>query len=304
MNDKLILLESVLGRGHKSNRDYYQFTCPFHQGKNGPKLGISLGSGCWKCWVCPAKGSTVTNLIKKLNGSEQQVQHAKELWKEKSNYKYEPSTQLHLPKEYIPLWEPSGSFFFQKAKGYLRSRGVTESDIIKHRLGYCENGKYSDSIIFPSYDENGQLTFWSGRNFNIKRFCIPDNINKDEILFDENLVNWSETLIFVESKLDAISVKRNALPLYGKKINHIIKEKAIREGTPKIIFCLDGDALNDAMLQAEYFLNNGIPVSRTILPEGEDPSSIGYERVWKYINNAEPLNESQIWQFKMKNKLK
>jgi len=50
--DKLQLLESVLGHGDKTNRDYYQFYCPFcsHRKK---KLGISLGTGKWKCWVCP-----------------------------------------------------------------------------------------------------------------------------------------------------------------------------------------------------------------------------------------------------------
>jgi hypothetical protein len=306
MNDKLQILESVLGSGEKTNRDYYQFHCPFcsHRKK---KLGISLGTGKWKCWVCPAKGSNVSILFRKLNQSQSKVQQVKELWKEKVYFKTEPLTTLQLPKEFKPLWEPSGSFFYKKAQGYVKKRGITEGDIIKHHIGYCEQGQYNDKVIFPSYTEQGQLNFFGSRTFNELsnyKFKIPENIDKNEIVFDENLINWQEPVILVESKLDAIVIKRNAYPLYGKGINKALQQKVLEEGTSEIIFCLDGDALNDAILQAEWFLNNGITVKKVRLPENEDPNSLGYKEVWKYIKKAEPLNESEIWLFKIKNKLK
>lgn len=302
--EKLQLLESVLGKGSKTNRDYYQFNCPFHQGKNGPKLGISLGTGGWKCWVCPTKGNSVSSLFYKLKQSKDKIVLARELWHDKQVFKIEPKSTIELPPEFKPLWIDSGSFFNEKAIGFLETRNVTELDIIKHKIGYCETGKYANMIIFPSYSDNNQLVFWSGRTFNELspfKFSIPPDIDKN-IIFDENLVNWSEPVIIVESKLDAIAVKRNVTYLTGKRVCEKLKNKIIENGTP-IIFCLDGDAQNDIIEQSEYFIQNGIDVKKVQLPENEDPSSLGYKKVWEFINKAEPITESEIFKFKMLKRL-
>lgn len=317
--DKIQLLESVLGKGHRANRDYYQFRCPFHEERHGPKLGISIGTGGWKCWACPAKGRSISGLFWKLNLSKDKIQIARDLWTEKQIYqRVEQKSQLELPKEFKPLWESTGSFFYQKAKGYVESRGVTEADIIKHRLGYCESGKYANMIIFPSYSEDGFLTFWSGRSYLTDpqyKFTIPNEVEKDQV-YDENLVNWSEPVIIVESKLDAIVVRRNAVPQYGKKITSSLKNKIIAEETPKIIFCLDGDALTDAIAQSEYFIKQGIECWKVQLPIDEketekhgqtvwhDPSSLGHDEVWKFINRAEQITNVEIFKFRLLNKMK
>lgn len=304
--EKLQLLESVLGKGTKGNRDYFQFICPFHEGRNGPKLGVSLGSGGWKCWVCPAKGHSVQGLFKKLNQGSDKIQFARELWKEVQIYqkKNQPES-FKLPTEFKPLWIESPSFFFKKAKGYLASRGVTEKDIVKHRLGYCESGRYSDMIIFPSYDQNGQLNFFSGRSYlpNNKYFAIPTDVDKNQV-YDENLINWQEPIILVESKLDAIVVRRNAIPLYGKKINPKLIEKIINEETPKIIFCLDGDAIKDSIDQARFFIESGIECWKVELPIDQDPSSLGFEKVWEFIDRAEKITEVDNFENKILNLLK
>lgn len=304
--DKLQCLESVLGQGDKTNRDYYQFYCPFcsHRKK---KLGVSLGSGKWKCWTCPVKGSSVSILFRKLNTSNQNIELSKKLWKEKVYFQKETFSNLSLPAEFKPLWQPTGSFFYQKSKHYLASRNVTELDILKHRIGYCEQGKYSDMVIFPSYDSNQHLTYFGSRTFNdlsTVKFKIPDNVDKNDLLYDDNQINWQEPVILVESKLDAIVIKRNVYPNYGKQINQRFKQKILDEGTNEIIFCLDGDALDAAMEQAEWFLNNGIKVRLVKIPFGEDANSLGYKQTWKLINNSKPLTESIVWQFKMKQKLK
>ena len=305
--DKLQLLESVLGRGSKTNRDYYQFICPFHTGKNGPKLGISLGTGGWKCWVCPSKGRSVSGLFGKLNVSKDKIQLSRQLWIDK--VVYQPNEQVELislPKEFRPLWQPTGSFYYEKAKGYLESRGVTEKEIIKYHLGYCETGKFADMIVFPSFNEDGQLNYYSGRSYlnnPSHKFALPTNIEKDVILYEDQ-INWQEPVIIVESRLDAIVVRRNSIPNDGKTLNKSLKKKIIEEETPKVIFCLDGDALNDAILQSEYFIQNGVECFKVRLPENEDPSSLGHEKVWQFIDKAERITESEIFKFKLLNRLK
>ncbi len=305
--DKIQLLESVLGSGQKANRDYYQFMCPFHIGKNGPKLGVSIGTGGWKCWVCPAKGSSVSGLFRKLQVRDDKIQLSRQLWKEKVQFKYEPIQKINLPSEYLPLWQESGSFFLKKAKNYLIGRGLREIDIYKHRIGYCESGKFDDMIIFPSYDQECNINFFSTRTFNQLskfRFKILENINKDEILIDDNQINWQEPIVVVEGKLDAIAIRRNAYPLSGKKINEKFKQKVLEEQTPELIFAIDGDALHDAIMQSDFFLKNGIKVKIAEFPTDEDPSSLGYLEAWKFIKNAIVLTENDLWNYKIKQKLK
>lgn len=306
MIEKLQLLESVLGKGVKSNRDYYQFECPFHKGTHGPKLGVSLGTGGWKCWVCPNKGNSVSGLFYKLNVDRERISKAKSLFQEKVQFQKQEVSSLSLPKEFIPLWENSSSMFYNKAKNYILGRGLTEGDIIKHRLGYCENGRYSDMIIMPSYNESGQLIFFTGRSFNEQatyRFSTPKDIDKN-IILDENLVNWKEPIILVESKLDSIIVRRNSIPLNGKHIPEKLVKKIIEEDVTKIIFCLDGDALQDAIRLSNYFIQHGIDCFIVKLPKNEDPSSLGHERVWEFIENAERISEADNFEFKILDRLK
>lgn len=306
MSEKLQLLESVLGRSHKANRDYYQFDCPFcHHHK--PKLGVSLGTGKWKCWVCNANGPSISNLFHKLGADSSQLRQAKSLFSEKVKYQKVEISNLQLPKEFKPLWvQNEKDFFWKKAKNYLLGRGVTEKDIVKHRLGYCDSGRFDNMVIFPNYNSNGQLTFFSGRSYlpNPKyKFSIPDNIDKD-VIHDDGLVNWSDSLILVESKLDAIVVRRNSIPLNGKQLTNRLIRKILDSGIEKIYLCLDGDALNDMMQHANYFMEQGIEVYRVELPFDQDATSLGYEKVWEYIKNAKLVTKTDLFQYEIFQKLK
>jgi len=305
--DKLSIVESVLGKGHKANKDYYQFICPFcnHQ---KPKLGVSINTGRWKCWVCATRGMTVSVLFRKLNVTDHRLHSAEQSWKD-VKVEEVPSQQIaiSLPNEFKPLWNTTGSFFYRKALSFLESRGVTQQDIVKHRLGYCETGSFADMIIFPSYTESGQLNFFSARTYmpyNTIKFSTVKGINKSDVVFDDLIVNWHEPIIFCESKLDAIVIRRNAIPLYGKQLTSKLKQKIIDEECPAVIFCLDGDAAADAIRQAEYFIKNGVKVYKVTLPVDQDPSSLGYDGVWKYIHNATVVTESETFTTKLLNKLK
>lgn len=303
--EKVQFLESILGNGTKANRDYYQFHCPFclHHKK---KLGVAMNSGRWRCWVCPAKGLSVQVLLWKLKVELSRIEYSKELWPirhENVQIDLHPVT-LELPTQYKPLWKNSISFFYKKAKGYLYERGVGRLDILKHQIGYCESGSYNEMVIFPSFTENFKLNHYFGRTFMnaFKRFKEPDNISKD-LIQDENLINWLEPVVLVESRIDAITVKRNAVPLGGKFIPKSLKVKILENGTPEIIFCLDGDALKEAKNNAEYFIKHGVKVRIAELPEDQDPNSLGFEKVWEFIDNAQPFTESDIFKFKILNKL-
>lgn len=314
---KLQVLQTVLGTGYKTNRDYYQFICPFCN-HHKPKLGVSLGTGKWKCWVCGVNGGKVTILLNKLSAPKKIITQAQSLFVE-SHATYTPkvSSKLTLPKEYLPLWKPSTDFYYKKALSYLIGRGVTHLDILKHRIGYCQSGRYSNMIIFPFYNLHNELIYFTSRSYNpnsVIRFINPINVEKDNV-YDENLVNWSEPLVIVESKLDAIIVRRNALPLNGKQISKSLFKKIIEENVKVVYLCLDGDAVKDIMKYSEWFNQHGIDVFAVELPIDEesstrenkiiyhDPTSLGHEKIWHYIDNSNKVSHFDNFKFKILSKL-
>lgn len=305
--DKITFLTSFLGNGQRANRDYYQFHCPFC-GHHKPKLGIALNTGKWRCWTCPSRGHTVQTLLRKLRLTHEHLrQTANSLWPV-SDVRTEqlPKNQpvVSLPDGYTPAWQHSHKFEYFRARGFLKSRGVTELDVCKHRIGYCERGKCSNMVVFPSYNTHGSLNYYNARTFvdSVYKFSDPVDVSKNVIL-DENLINWHEPVVLVEGRLDAVAVKRNAVPLCGKTISSALRQKILDEGTPEIIFCLDGDALMDAMRNCGYFVKNGVKVKIAKLPVGQDPNSLGFPLVWEYIENAVELNEQDIFRHNFITKL-
>jgi DNA primase len=302
--EKLQLLESVLGQGQHTNRDYYQFMCPFHIGRNGPKLGISLNNGNWKCWVCGAKGSTVSNLLFKLNVEQSKRQEAKKLWKERVQIEEkEVVPEIMLPNSYISLSEQDNSFFYNRAKNYVLKRGLTEKDIIKHQIGYCEWGEWSGYLIFPVYND-GKLIYYSGRAY--EPFKDPHKLPKydKDFVGDEWLVNWNEDIILVESKLNAITVRRNAVPMYGKTLSKKLKLKIVESSFETIYIALDGDATNDISEIADFCLQNGKRVKQIILPKNQDINDIGFAEFWKLFDHAIEIKEQNTFELELKKLLK
>ena len=300
--EKLQLLESVLGQSTKANRDYVQFHCPFcnHYKK---KLGISLNTGRWKCWVCPSKGKSISTLFKKIRQPEKIITTAKQLWSEKQTSREEFTQLLTLPKEFKPLWVNSSDFFHTKALKYLQSRGLTIYDIKKHRIGFCSEGRYEDMIIVPSYDKNGMLNFYIARSFTQKQFLVPPNIDKSSVILDENQIDFTEPIVIVESMFDAITVKRNCIPLGGKQISRKLFQRIVEERPPKITICLDGDAYDDSVRLGREFTKQGLNVYIAKIPIGQDPNSLGFNVIWKHINEADMLTESLAFEFTFKERL-
>ena len=73
---------------------------------------------------------------------------------------------------------------------YIKNRGITNKDIIKYNIGYCEDGEYRNRIIIPSYDSNGNLNYFVGRDFYDSKLKYKNpKVSKDIIGFDL-FINW------------------------------------------------------------------------------------------------------------------
>lgn len=305
VNELLVnLANSVLGTGKKTARGNYAYTCPYCN-HSKPKLEINFttnkkGLNPWNCWVCNTKGSRISVLFKKVKADSSKFQELKSLV---NSYDYEDTTgvsdkKLELPKEYQKIIG-NKDIIARHAFSYLRARGITEDDIIKYNIGYCEYGTYAKMVIIPSYDEYGNLNYFTGRSFEKEPYVKYRNPSwsRDIVPF-ELFVNWDLPIILCEGPFDAIAIKRNAIPLLGKNIQRSLMKKIVSSNVEKIYLALDTDALNRALEFAETFLDSGKRVYLVELQD-KDPSEMGFENFTKLVQNAQSLNYENLFEKKL-----
>ena len=305
MNTEVIqLLDKVLksrGQSLKKSNEYMWWS-PFTQ-HHKPKLQVNIQTGKWHCWVSNQGGHNLYQLFKKAGAGYNEFKELNKLLGDVSFYKKQDDDTpdaVRLPQEYKSLSDPfDTSLVKEHAIRFLRKRGIDKEDIIRYNLGYCQSGKYNNRIIIPSYDSKGQLNYFVGRDFYSSNFKYmnPPNVAKDVIGFDL-YVNWSLPIILVEGVFDAMSVKSNSIPLFGKTILPKLYKKIVEKKVKDIFIILDSDAFDDAIRMTEKFVNEGINVNFVKL-DGQDPNDLGYKKMITKINNSLPMDFKQIMEMKL-----
>ena len=266
----------------------YMWWSPFVN-HHKPKLQVNIKNGKWHCWVSGQGGHNLFQLFKKVNATKKQYQELNEL-SDNFSFEYVPTKQenkeVKLPDEYKPMWTKSNSPTYKHALKYLQSRGVSQDDMIKYSIGYCEDGLYSNRIIIPSYDNEGKLNFFIGRDIFDSKLKYRNSPTPKDINGFELFVNWEEPILLVEGALDAITSKVNSIPLFGKTIMNNLKRKILEKKVKTLYVALDNDAVKDSMKIVEELMNEGIKVHMIKLTE-KDPNDIGYEK-FTDIKNLKP----------------
>ena len=109
-------------------------------------------------------------------------------------------------------------------------------------------------------------------------------VSKDVIGF-ELFINWDEPIILCEGVFDAIAVKRNAIPLFGKTIPKSLMKKIFEKRVSKIYILLDNDAYWDSIKMTDVLMRNGINVQLVRLND-DDPSDMGFTKVTNLIKKS------------------
>ena len=291
------LLESVLGKS-KSARGGEEavFTCPScnHHKK---KLTLNLLTQKFQCWVCGYKGHRAFKLLKAVSASPKTYEILRDI---DSKYSFKKQTivkrstdSLRLPQGVTPIMS-SSAILSKHALHYLNQRGITSQDVVKYNLHYCEQGDLKNMVIIPSYDNNGFLNYYVGRSFD-KNAYIKHKLassTKDIIGF-EMYINWDLPIILCEGAFDAMAIKRNAIPLFGKRISDSLMKKIIESNVKKIYLALDEDALKDVFKHAETFLSYGKKVYLIEMGD-KDPSELGFKDFTKLLHKATKLTTSTL----------
>jgi hypothetical protein len=275
---KLDIITEILGNYQRSGNEYL-FKCQFcdHHKK---KLSVNLTKDRYKCWICDKAGK-IGRLVKRF-GSFIQQQEWKELTGQVDITDFEKlllgaeektvekEVTLPLPDEFISLCNRNTSLTSVQARNYLSSRGISQEDILRWKLGYCPSGEYGERIVAPSFNLDGKVNFYVGRTYNRhwRKYTNPP-VNKD-IVFNELYVDWDSDVTLVEGVFDAIKVP-NSIPLLGSTLREDSKLfMQIIKNDPAVYVALDPDAEKKAFVLIEALLKYDIEVYKVPIKPFKD----------------------------------
>jgi DNA primase len=294
--DIIKVLCDVLGPYERKSKNNIAFTCPKCKHKK-KKLEISLDTYKFHCWVCDYKGTSLIPLFKSVGKYDLYKDILVKISPLKPNQNSSSSTKrVTLPDEFKPLYIKSNDIERNNALKYLFSRNITTQDILKYNIGYCSTGNYRNCIIIPSYDANQSLNYFTAKNYYSGRYINP-SIDRNIIPF-ELYINWDIPIILCEGMFDAITIKRNVIPLLGKTLSKSLLIKLMESQVNKIYICLDNDAIKQAIKFCEMLLKNGKKVYLVEL-DGKDPNDIGIQKFRELIETIQPLTFQQLIQKKI-----
>jgi len=263
-NEKLTAIRIALGREEFRRNDELVFFCKNPHGCNGKhhnaKLSVNIKTDSFNCWVCGFSGKSLIGVLK-LGNRDLFLRYLEEV---KGKKNAEREEQLYdtpiLPSTFNTLSKRSNDPYRSAAIGYLRSRGIQESDILNYKLGYCVDGDYRYRIIIPSFDVSGELNFFVGRKFydNVGASYKHGEFDKN-IIFNDYLIDWNEPVTIVEGPFDMMKAGENAIPLQGSIFPDKLFGKIVTLGVP-VYMALDVDAKRKQINHMQKLISYGVEV--------------------------------------------
>lgn len=308
------ILESFLGDCRKNNEDTGQvaFDCPecsaekgMYDGDGKGNLEVNYNLGKYKCWSCYETNhmhGPVMKLLKKYATPKNIRDYL--LIKPDADIvidRQRMNVEVHLPEGYKKLSEcTSRDYKAGQALAYLRKRGITDKIIKDFSIGYTFKGKYFNRIIIPSYDSEEKLNYfiarWFDKEYTKLKYLNPE-AEKQEIIFNEWLINLDATIYLVEGVFESLIIP-NSIPLLGKFISQQLLELLHDRAKGLVIVVLDGDAYSDGEKLYNQLnfgeLRDRIRIVKT--PEEYDPSLIyqklGVKGIIKLLKSAKKIDFS------------
>ena len=241
---------------HETFGKYYDkgsellFTCPSCR-HHKRKFSVNLNKNVYKCWICDYRGRNIRRAIRRF-GSFTQLQAWDQITNRSDLEKFadlfmesertKDTQKLELPSEFVSLCTNKIPATGLYAKRYLQNRGVTNEDILKWKIGYCFSGEYKNRIIVPSFDQDGDVSYFIARSYSGDNYKYKNPKASKDITFNELYIDWNKDLVLVEGGFDAL-VAGNAVPILGSTLragSRLLRE-IVRNDTP-IYVALDPDA--------------------------------------------------------------
>lgn len=300
LTDRIKFIEGVFGPGrlarNSRNLDVRCPICDPHD-RSKKKLAILVEAGKVHCWVCGFKAFTLVPLIKRFGTREQLAEYrdrfmpADARWVEPSGEGDVAPEPLHLPDDFrmlatLPTRDPD----VLAMRRYLESRGITERDLWRYKLGRSDQGTWRRRVIVPSFDGRGELNYYVGRAIDDGRRPKYENppMDRRAVVFNELDLDWGSPMVICEGTFDMMKCGDNAVPLLGSDLNErsSLFNQLLAHGTP-VLLALDGDMrLTKVPRNAGKLIEYGIDVS--VVDVSSDPGSMTKEEFRRAREDARP----------------
>lgn len=273
-------LEQVFGNSKLSNGGLnMSVVCPVCSSTTNnvtkQKLVIRTDNFLAHCWVCGYKTKNIYYLILKYHpemasGFLENFNGGKQLLTiedtETTKNHLQQETKISLPYDFIFLAEHLDTFedepwFVRQAINYLLGRDITRRDMWYYGFGVSQQKELRNRVIIPSFDENGDLNYYSARTWkrNVRPTYYNLNTSKYDFIFNEHHIDWNRPLTIVEGIFDLTKANENATCLLGSSITskHKLFQTIVKYKTT-IVLALDPDAVNKTYNIANMFYSYGI----------------------------------------------
>ena len=308
--EKLDILTEILGKYRRSSSEHL-FYCPYCN-HHKQKFSVNIDKNVFKCWICDSNGRDLRRVVRRFGGFLQRQEWDKHLDKvditdfdnlfaqEVKQNKLEQ--KISLPKEFVSLANFNLPRTAITAQRYLKSRGITERDIVRWKIGYCLEGEYAGRIIVPSFGEAGYPNYFVARSYTKSGYRYKNPTASRDIVFNELYVDWDEDLIIVEGVFDAIVSGPNAVPILGSNLreNSKLFQEIVKHDTP-VYIALDPDMEKKAMNLINSLLAYGVELYKVEISPYDDVGEMTKEEFQKRKDQATQFNLESLLFYKMLN---
>jgi DNA primase len=117
-------------------------------------------------------------------------------------------------------------------------------------------------------------------------------VSKDQVIF-ENTISYDLPLVLVEGVFDAISTKRNVIPLLGKRLPSKLYDKILERDVKEVYVMLDDDARSEALDITKKLMEQHIRVHLVQLKD-KDPNDLGFNDVTELLKQTEETDFTDL----------
>lgn len=273
------------------------------------KLSIRITDGWYHCWVCGISGKSFFSLFKKIFPDAIQNSEISFLFEDHKFQADRTLSQLEPDKVLLPdeiflvgsndTKDPD----VIQVRNYLKSRGLTKSDMFRWRICATRSGQLRRKAIIPSFDIDGELNYYVARSIDESPYKYTNaKKHKTEIIFNEIDIDWQKPIILVEGVFDAIKSPENTIPVLGSELprDSALFKKLWQSGC-HVTVAFDPDLKTKSHRLCESLSKAGLDVFQAWAPDGRDFGSMAKKEVAEILKTAKPWSKESKLFFKIKN---
>lgn len=297
---KVKILNNFLGYYHVEGGEQFLFKCP-KCAHHKRKLSVNIEGNMFKCWICEYSGRNLVHLVQKYGSHDDKVAWAtltnqvnvESLSEKIFGEKKISREKLVLPEEYIPLCNKALPRTAIYALNYLTERRITKHDIARWKIGYCSSGDYEGRLIIPSFDAQGDLSFFIARAYDGNWIKYKNPIASKDIIFNELFVNFKSDIVIVEGVFDAIKAGDNSVPILGCSLRESSKLfTEIVKNNSNVYIALDADAEKQSMRVIDSLLKYDVQVKKVSLGDYSDVGEMTKEEFLEKKKISKEVNSN------------